>query len=841
MSAPSHTAPATPSPARASVVSFPSRPRSVKTRHALWPSLIELSQTRFRALLEPLLTQLDDELFDASTGSSGGQVFFDALRALRKTRQALLDQALAHVADAWNRCDEPPPTPSSAEGEPVSGEMALIDNDALEEGLAVDDAIRHTEARSKEDLDALRARLAVLCGGIPVEHVNVPVAPAILIDALRSGLELAGEMTTEVKIVIYKHFDRGVLARASEIYRVLNAAMASAGILKDWRPVVPTTPRVPHVASGVPVSGIPGDAPSGGVAIPGLESVPPLHPEGATLASLGPVELQHHPAMRYFDAVPGYATAQPPDSATLWSLLHMLLSPSRGPSTARAAGPVANLADVLSAVGLVHHLRKVRPETEPVPREEQSWLDASARLKEDVRSILASEGADGSPPPALGPHEDVIDMVSLLFDFVARDEALPAVTQASLSRLQMPYLRMALMEPELFARPDHPARLLLNALSEAAKSDPASLDDATSVSIAREIDSVVERLATEHSADRHRFEEEAVAFQAFLDNAFKRTSSRERRLADAEAGRARLEEARRTVASLVRPVAEDCRLPEWLNLLLLRPWANALVLWWLRHGEDSSQYRAGKHWTLEIKGLAQMQAGPLVRTHLNQRWPTLKAVWMDGLKTASMPPEDIERWTQALQRWLAEKAHAISQAQQAAGSHSQVLEALAVKLQPVELPSTEALTVPLVPPPPSPPVVAGGQEEISANEESDRQTAPDEGFEVRPIVVGTWVERIDGDVAVRIKLVWVSPYTRRGLFVNGAGQKDCELLVSDFESLQRSGALRVIPDVPLFDRAMGSIVRRLRRDQKDDEALGSTPSAPAAVASKGSASRISSP
>ena len=39
--------------------------------------------------------------------------------------------------------------------------------------------------------------------------------------------------------------------------------------------------------------------------------------------------------------------------------------------------------------------------------------------------------------------------------------------------------------------------MLLNALSEAAKSDPASLDDVTSVSIAREIDSVVERLATE--------------------------------------------------------------------------------------------------------------------------------------------------------------------------------------------------------------------------------------------------------------------------------------------------------------------------------------------------------
>ena len=63
---------------------------------------------------------------------------------------------------------------------------------------------------------------------------------------------------------------------------------------------------------------------------------------------------------------------------------------------------------------------------------------------------------------------DVINLVSMLFDFILEDRQLPSIMKALLSRLQIPILKVALLDRSFFNRGGHPARKLLNELAMAA-------------------------------------------------------------------------------------------------------------------------------------------------------------------------------------------------------------------------------------------------------------------------------------------------------------------------------------------------------------------------------------
>ena len=69
-----------------------------------------------------------------------------------------------------------------------------------------------------------------------------------------------------------------------------------------------------------------------------------------------------------------------------------------------------------------------------------------------------------------GADEDTIDLVGMLFEYILEDRNLPTQMQALLGRLQIPYLKVAILDNHLFAKHSHPGRRLLDRLADAAKS-----------------------------------------------------------------------------------------------------------------------------------------------------------------------------------------------------------------------------------------------------------------------------------------------------------------------------------------------------------------------------------
>jgi hypothetical protein len=57
----------------------------------------------------------------------------------------------------------------------------------------------------------------------------------------------------------------------------------------------------------------------------------------------------------------------------------------------------------------------------------------------------------------------------MLFEFILEDRNLPPQMQVLLARLQIPYLKAAILDRKMFAHRQHPARRLLDGLADAGQ------------------------------------------------------------------------------------------------------------------------------------------------------------------------------------------------------------------------------------------------------------------------------------------------------------------------------------------------------------------------------------
>ena len=94
-----------------------------------------------------------------------------------------------------------------------------------------------------------------------------------------------------------------------------------------------------------------------------------------------------------------------------------------------------------------------------------------------------------------------IDIVAMLFEFILEDAQIPAVVRSQLARLQIPFLKAAMLAPELLYNAEYPARVLLNRMSSSA----IGLDMATPMGsqLSEEMTRIVKkiRLEFDHNLD----------------------------------------------------------------------------------------------------------------------------------------------------------------------------------------------------------------------------------------------------------------------------------------------------------------------------------------------------
>ncbi len=735
-----------------------------------------IATRQLMSLMGGMFDNVDDALFDLAEKAENNAVqtqYFDGMRDVRKKRPLIERGFLDAITSSFSRlAGGYRDTQASGESDHGRGlgdgtpELSLVDERDLEESLAVTSMTSKAEGRLSHSLFAVNQRLTVICGGTKVENSDNPIGPATLTRAFSDAMnELKVEV--RVKLIVFKLFERYVLSALEDLYDEVNRTLVQAGVLPQLK--------------------VQGAKNRGGASSSGAA-------RGERKLSDASDEDQQ-------------AELRGKLVETLQSLLAERRQVTRGYSS--QGGPSLSPAELLGALSVLQD--EVSRSTAAMPAQipiETTLSAEDVRLLKDqlVRQISHLRGEAKSY--VSGADEDTIDLVSMLFEYILQDHNLPMEMQVLLARLQIPYLKAAILDRRLFAHADHPARRLLDEMADAAKG--WSIESDRDQRLLNKVRSVVETLLSEFDDDIEVFSRQLDEFRKFLDSSNRRAQLAEQRAAEATRGREKLQQARRRAAQEILSRIDNRNLPALVNGILTRAWANYLVLTLLRHGEDSKEFRVGLRFVDDFVWSVGSIRTDAERDRLRQLLPLLEKSLRHGLATVAFQDSDVESLMRQLNTLYNGQLGLVAEAAAPqAGSDT----------EPMPIPdSMEAIATPET-----------LQETEAAKPAKPTPEDSPEVQRVRALKVGAWVEfEADTERPERAKLSWISPISGKYLFVNRRGLKVADKTLEQFASELAAGKTVVLEELPLFDRALDAIVERLRQSQ---EASGSTPAPPPSPAS----------
>ncbi|MFJ3263564.1 DUF1631 domain-containing protein [Pseudomonas sp. NPDC086581] len=721
---------------------------------------------QLRHAMQALFDNADDTLFemaDRAANNAEQSAYFEAMRDLRLKRKGIERGVLQKVFENFANLNQYEIGRAPALDTVSYENLTLVQNDELEESVALDAMVAKVMSRDGVALTHLTTRFNTLVSK-KVEDKNNPLGPRQLCEAFLDACRGLG-VEIKVKLIILKLFEKYVLADAEHLYAEANQTLIALGVLPELKSVPLRRPPQRTVPSGQ------GAAPSSAAADAGEQ--------GAT--------------GQYMDA----------DSQAAFAALRDLLSQVRGSAAPTRSMP-ADAVPISSndLMRLLSHL--------------QSHLPAQSIDEIDVRQhldhLLTRVSSKSGRSRVVGQvDEDVINLVSMLFEFILDDRTLPDSLKALIGRMQIPMLKVAVLDKTFFSRGSHPARRLLNEIASAALGW-AEQSDGQRDHLYQKIEQVVMRLLNDFVDDPAIFSELLDEFISFTGDERRRSDLLEQRTRDAEEGRARAELARQDVEGVLNERLLGRTLPEVVVRLLQEAWSQVLLLTCLKHGTHSSEWEAalatmdGLIWSVEP------HEDPDSRLRLLEMVPQLLKSLREGLASAAFDPFSTGEFFSRL-----EGLHV-----QAFQRYKQVEESPLLDLEddlpllddPLDAPAAVA------PAAAQPAMVAVVEEIVLASPEPTSALEPEEAFadddeslrKVDDLRVGSWVEiQEDEEHKLRCKLAAVIRPSGRYIFVNRTGMKVLEKTRMSLAVEFRRNAVRLLDDALLFDRALESVIGNLRR------------------------------
>ena len=745
-----------------------------------------IANKRLLQWISNMFEHVDDALFDLAEKAENNAAqtrFFDGMREVRKRRspveRSFLDAINRELGNLYGSTPDAADVPSA--GGPV--ELSLVADNELEESLAITSMISKNEARLARDLYAVNQRLSVICGGRKIDYANNPMAPAILAQTFRQSMhELSADM--RVKLIIYKLFDRYVMSALETLYQEVNTELSRAGVLPQLRHQIVRS----HAGDGSRTSATNAQATS---------DLPTLDDGGDAPDNLLQTLHALFSARRVASSGVGSAVHGDNDS-------FMRASSAPAPSATELLGALSILQSQINNAGPV--AAGTTGDALILNREEVQ------RLKVQLLSQLGSLRGEHSSRVAT-IDEDTIDLVGMLFEFILEDRTLPAEMQVLLGRLQIPYLKAAILDRKLFAHRQHPARRLLDNMAEMAKgwSQEADRDGR----LHDKVKSTVEKLLHDFDDDMGIFDRLLLDLQQFNDVSKRRSEVTEQRVAESIRGREKLDMARRRAAREILERIGSLQLPPLIHGILARAWANHLVLTVLRQGENSPEFKAALRFVDEFIASTKPAQDQESRQLLRRMLPGIERSLRSGLANVAFQAQDIDRLLSQL--------------------HAYYRQQLGETVDPSELAAINAedVSVLAIPDTIQPVLEEPKLEEVAPRDDVNVPPDGPEWQEVEALQPGTWLEFcFTEENTTRAKLSWISPMSGRYLFVNRRGLKVGDYAPHELAVLLADGRARVLAANALFDRAMNAIVGRLRENappsveaatSSDDAAVKPTP------------------
>ncbi len=768
-----------------------------------------------------MLSEFEQQLFRMADNARNPGIESDhlqTLRTLRMNRADLLPRFMAgleaSVAGIGHKPaqDAAATTTATAISSMNLSDLSLVEQVAIDEDAVLREIASRQESRNTLTLHLFGQRFGVLAGAPAFDAQRIPLGPQSLCSVMRDAAQSL-QVSLEARLLLYRIFERRVMAHYPQLLESLNASATRNGILPSLtyvpirlRPSAQPADEVDEgaeeiddgVMDGVASSqhnrpqshgtaaktrgrnnasrpgagtGASGAHAAGGQGAGAQVGGMPSRTMHAGRVRSNPAE--HDNPQRPFTAWPGEAlpATDTANETEAFDQLQQLLTGRRElldklrPDKGSAPQRSLDRPELLEALSHLKHSQSSTGALRSLPDIKQTLL-AQARQKYGHAAGLQRE------------DNDTFELLDMVYGQLQHEIRSNSAAAALLQRLQLPLLQVALKDRAFFVRAQHPARELLNTVAESGARwlGEGDIDPQMLAPMKQAVDHVVEK----YDGDDVVFEESNKKLQGELHTLVHKAELSERRLIDAARGKEKLEIAKRKAAETIQDLIGERRLPKFIRALLNQAWADVLTLTLLRQGSESDEWKQQLDATRRIiDACAQSGSGtdadPELATHIET---ALSQVGYHGEEAAEISRRltsantDDDSDDTATRTELAMKLRARTRLGEDA----------------------QAKAKPKLPP---------------------RSPAEQERYEqLRVIPYGTWFEFItnqQGNINRR-RLSWYSPMTEHALFVNQRGQRVAETTLDALARMLASGQVKIVTAERghMVDRAWQATLSALR-------------------------------
>lgn len=735
----------------------------------------ELAMKRLSGSLREMLADVEEDLFQMAEASYDREMqkLYLEVRGKAKEKWPKMEAAFSrHFVEVFNHKMRGEMDTAVKSLSVSAQELRLVEEDDLAESIAMQELATRLREQNEDELSLLGERVAMLLGRNELKDEENPISPQAVCDALKRACDEI-EGSVKVKLVLLKQIEQHVSRALQAVYADLNSEMVRWNVLPDLRsayrkPVnAPSAPR-PAAKQESPVSSPQGESAVGGDLLSALNHLVLVQAAGLS---------------------PGAAAPAPAASG----------SPAGGAGL-QAANIKSAFIDSLTDMQRLDRLLNEKGNSDGLPDLGQALGTMNA-----LHRIKANSQAQG-----VGQLDAItIDIVAMLFDFIFDDAKIPDVIKALVGRLQIPVLKVALLDKSFFSSKAHPARRLLDGISRAAVAwgDTVDQDDP----LFQEIAFIAERIQGDFERDVQIFTDALNLLNAVI--------AERDAMAEGIAGRsAELMRKRETeeIAWVVAGEAVSRRLssgvPQGVQRFLLDHWQHVLKELYIRHGEEHHAYLSATSMIDDLIWSVAPKTNSDERKQLVNTLPGLLRALHAGLDAINLQQEKRGRFFDEL---VAMHSAAVK-----AGLNGGEPPAVATEAPaPAEVTSS-----------------ASPADQYSVNPEGElfitRITENDVQIEevalvganpsaavaadlylqqVAALGRGDWVEfRQHEGGAVRTRLSWVSPQRGIYLFTNPRSPRATSISQEALAYQFRTGMARIVAEEPLFERAVNGVLNSLQ-------------------------------
>ncbi|MCR9276840.1 MAG: DUF1631 family protein [Pseudomonadaceae bacterium] len=447
-----------------------------------------------------------------------------------------------------------------------TNKLELVDTEQFEGWLAVAEVISKAENRYSDVLFDIRLRLGLVAK--PWTHKDVaPVSPSVITWAFDSAISDI-EFRRQVRAEIFRDFETALMPLLDGLYTAVGRILDEADGLPSLEELKTSYQRsvLKPVASG---------------AIPDPQAYAEMEPaarEAAMAADGVGGRVGHNPFDKANTIAPARRAAK--DLLELTRETQTRLGKPPAIRLAAADSPSDARFDTQDILGAISEI-ELETGHEPL---------SGDRLKNRLVDVLRQRYGDRK---ALTPEDyDNLDLMEQLVDAMRNDQLITSGIRQWIQRLELTLNKLAARDPQFLAEEgdsSHSAVQMLNQLGRLGNAE--DLREGIDREVGSRVDELLSRVVSEYDDNPEVFSEVVNELNPLIDRQSRTYRGNIERTVRSSEGQQQLARARRSVLTELGGLLDGREVPE-LALELINPgWRNLLTHAFLRHGEDSAEYR----------------------------------------------------------------------------------------------------------------------------------------------------------------------------------------------------------------------------------------------------------